>query len=260
MSSLDNLTQALRHASHALTDLVLPQHCAGCGSGHAALCASCARPLHRPAYPVWPRGSPPTAPGSHVSGPPTWYSVAAYQGAVRAALLAHKEEGVFGLTAPLGSALATAALAVAADSRRSTPGAGQPVVLVPVPSMPAAVRRRGRDPTRALALVASRLARARGTPARIAPVLRHRRAVADQAGLSAEGRAANLRGALAVPARWRSLVAGRAVIVVDDVLTTGASAAEAARALAASGADVRGVAVVAATPARRGSEGQARRR
>ena len=68
------------------------------------------------------------------------------------------------------------------------------------------------------------------------------RAVADQAGLSTRDRAANLAGALRATG-----VPGRPVIVVDDVMTTGATLVEAARALAAHGHPVAGAAVVAAT-------------
>jgi len=78
-------------------------------------------------------------------------------------------------------------------------------------------------------------------------VVRVVRRLVDQAGLDARQRVANLDGALAVPHRFVRLVRGREVLVVDDVITTGASIAEVARALRAAGADVIGASVVAAT-------------
>ncbi|WP_369688378.1 ComF family protein [Actinomadura macra] len=81
-----------------------------------------------------------------------------------------------------------------------------------------------------------------------ADALRHTRRVSDQAGLTVSERAANLAGALeAVP---RAKVAGRRVVLVDDVITTGATLAEAARALRAADAEVIGAATLAATQRR----------
>jgi predicted amidophosphoribosyltransferase len=73
--------------------------------------------------------------------------------------------------------------------------------------------------------------------------LGHQRRVADQAGLTAADRATNLSGAL----RVRQDLRGLRVVVVDDVITTGATLAEAARALRAAGAEVPAAAVIAAT-------------
>jgi predicted amidophosphoribosyltransferase len=85
----------------------------------------------------------------------------------------------------------------------------------------------------------------------VVPLLRQRYAVADQAGLDAAGRRANLRGSLAVRAPERAALArsGRPVrlVVCDDVLTTGATAREAQRALEDAGLPVHAVVCVAAT-------------
>ena len=92
---------------------------------------------------------------------------------------------------------------------------------------------------------ALRLARAAAAAGggRAAALLVPARAVADQGGLGAQERAANLAGAL----RVRRPLHGLPVVVVDDVVTTGATLVEAARALREGGAAVRGCAVLAAT-------------
>ncbi len=225
----------------ALLDLVLPVTCAGCGAEATVWCRACADSLHRAPRPAVLDPRP-------AGLPPTW-AVAGYEGAVRAALLAHKEHGVRALAGPLGAALAASVRAAgAAGSRRA-------VVLVPAPSRPAAVRARGRDPTRALAEVAAAVLRSEGVEASVVAALRMSGRARDQAGLGAAARAANLAGAVrAVPARCAALV-GRRVLLVDDVLTTGATLAESARALAAAGAPARAAAVVAATPRRAGERG-----
>ncbi|HEX8972810.1 phosphoribosyltransferase family protein, partial [Oryzihumus sp.] len=80
-----------------------------------------------------------------------------------------------------------------------------------------------------------------------APALALRRRVADQAGLGHRARAANLEHAMAVRGRWQPVVAGATCLVLDDVLTTGATLLEAARALRAGGAAHVAVVTVAAT-------------
>jgi predicted amidophosphoribosyltransferase len=121
------------------------------------------------------------------------------------------------------------------------------VLLVPVPSARHAVRARGQDANRRLARSAARRLSRAGLPCRLAPVLRQGRAVADQAGLGAEQRRANLHRALTVPPYFHAALRGRQLVLVDDLVTTGASLAEAARALRAAGAPPLAAATVAAT-------------
>jgi len=207
-----------------LVDLVLPQACAGCAEPSALLCDACRRALAglRPA-PAVPSPCPP--------GLPRTWAAGTYGGPLRGALLAHKERGRLALAAPLGALLAGAVAAL-----RS------PAVLVPVPSSRSAVRARGHDHALRLARAAAAAGGGRATP-----LLVPARVVADQGGLGAQERADNLAGAL----RVRRPLDGLPVVVVDDVVTTGATLVEAARALREGGAAVRGCAVLAATQRRR---------
>lgn len=166
-------------------------------------------------------------------------------------VVAHKERRVLALRRPLARLLA-AAVAAAAP-------VGQ-VVLVPVPSRPGAARARGHDPTDAVVRETARLLRRQGYDGTHARLLVSRGAVVDQAGLDAAARATNLAGSMFCPAARLRRVAGRRihVVVCDDVLTTGATAREAQRALEAVGLPVAGVATVAAT-LRRGAHWSAGR-
>ncbi|WP_345622004.1 ComF family protein [Streptomyces ziwulingensis] len=212
-----------------LADLVLPAECGGCGRPRSVLCGRCGAVLSG-AAPCRVRPVP------EPSGLPEVYAAARYEDEVRAVLLAHKERGVLALAAPLGAALAGAVRAGLGEQRAR----GAPVLLVPVPSSRRVVRARGHDPARRIALAAAGGLRRSGTPARVVAVLRQRRSVADQSGLGSQQRLANLAGALAVvPGGARLLREGGPVVLVDDLMTTGASLLEAARAVrtAAPGAE-----------------------
>ncbi|MFC4497722.1 ComF family protein [Streptomyces ovatisporus] len=251
-----------RELGDELAGLVLPSACAGCGLPRVReeLCRTCGNALRR-AVPrrVDPRPAPP--------GLPRVYAALPYTGEVRTVLLAHKERGALRLAAPLGRLLAAVVRTAYARTRgpsgaaagtRPLPGAGSragasgspgaPLTLVPVPSARRTVAGRGHDPVRRMALAAARELRRAGVPARVLAVLRHGRAVADQAGLTARQRLANLDGALEmVPDGERLLWEGETVLV-DDLMTTGASLAEAGRAVRIRGPEVTAAAVVAFRP------------
>lgn len=219
-------------------DLVLGSACAVCARPGRALCPSCRAALPRSGAPAWPTPTP--------AGLAVPFAAGAYDGPLRALVNAHKERRAFALARPLGHVLA----AVVADLLHAVVPPAEPsgparVVLVPVPSRPSVVRARGHDPLLRLSRQAAARLRGDGRPAAVHRLLRPARAVRDQAGLDAVHRAANLEGSLR--AVGRSGAPGPGLVVVDDVLTTGATAREAQRALELAGHVVLGIATVAAT-------------
>ncbi|WP_110182696.1 ComF family protein [Nocardioides solisilvae] len=242
---------------HAL-DLVVGSSCVGCGRPGRLLCPSCRRTLPGVAVPVRPDPAPPGL-------APAW-AAGEHDGLLRRLVIDHKEESRFGLGVALGRLLALAVLAAAADGAgvegagvegAGVEGAGaDDVLLVPVPSRPGVARSRGDDPTGRLVRVAARaVAGAAGRRAVVLPVLRSHPGVRDQAGLDAGSRARNLAGTMWVPdgalRRASRRTAGGRVVLCDDVLTTGATAREAQRALEQVGVRVTGIAAVGAVRRRR---------
>ncbi|WP_338677053.1 ComF family protein [Streptomyces sp. SCSIO 30461] len=209
-----------------IAGLVLPVACPGCGRPRTTLCEECVVALTgREPQRVRPCPEP--------VGLPAVFAAAGYEGAVRALLLAHKERGALGLAGLLGGALSGAVAAALAQVPDRVPGESGSVLLVPVPSARHAVRARGQDAARRVAAAAACALRHGGVPARVLPVLRQCRPVADQSGLTARLRLANMAGALGVVPGAERLLEGRTAVLVDDLVTTGASLAEAARALRA---------------------------
>lgn len=217
----------------AAADLIIGASCGGCGRPAITLCESCSGLLTPRPRIVWPRPVP-RALVEPTEVPPVASGV--HEGVLRAALAQYKEEGQFGLLKVLGHFLA-ASVCLAA------PGAG-PVVLVPIPSTRAARLRRGRDPIADLAHSCSKALRSIGLDCSVGQPLVHSRRVADQSGLSARERSANMNGALRMRSTGR--LDGARIVLVDDVLTTGATVAEATRVLSSAGFRPFAVAVIAA--------------
>ncbi len=233
----------------AFRDLVLGGRCVGCHRPGRVLCDHCRAGLDVHPHPAWPTPVPP--------GLVAPWAAAPYDGVVRALVVGHKEDRLLALAGPLGDLLAQAVHAALVDRRAER----TPVLLVPVPSRPSSTRRRGYEPTAALTRAAAARLTSYGVEASCVSLLRTRRGLADQAGLDAAARAANLAGALRVhPDALRRLARRTAaggvrpahLVVCDDVLTTGATAAEAQRALRAVGLPPLAVVAVAATRRRAG--------
>jgi predicted amidophosphoribosyltransferase len=201
--------------------------------------------LPRSGRAAWPTPAPPGL------APP--FAAGVYGGPLRALVIAHKERRAFALARPLGHVLA----GVVADLLLAVaPPGEQPceVALVPVPSRRTVVRARGHDPLLRLTRHAAARLRRNGHRAAVHRLLRPARAVRDQAGLDAEDRAANLAGSLRAAAARPGRRPRPGLVVVDDVITTGATAREAQRALEAAGHTVVGIATVAATRRRSGPD------
>jgi len=228
----------LRDTAAALADLVLPVACLGCATpdAPAGVCPDCRATLAaRPPAPVRPDPAPP--------GLPPCVAAGGYEDPLRALVLGYKEDGRHGLAAFLGTLLARA-VAGAGDS-------GPGLLLVPVPATAAAVRRRHGDHMRRLARHAADALRRCGSPAAVAAPL-HARPRPDFAGLSSTERAAAAAASFAprpgpLAALRRAQAAGARVVLVDDVLTTGATLAAASAVLAGGGVHVPQAAVLAAT-------------
>jgi len=228
----------------AWADLVLGATCVGCGVPGRLLCPPCEAALPCDARPAWPSPTPAGLVAPFAAGP--------YDGTLKELVLGLKERRLLALRRPLGRLLAVSVAAALA-------GADGPVALVPVPSRPSSVRQRALDSTYAVTVTAARTLRASGRDVTAVRLLRTRPGLRDQAGLSAAGRAANLAESMTCPSTALAGLARRLprarVVVCDDVVTTGATAREAQRALQSVGLEVVAIAAVAATQ-RRGSSGR----
>lgn len=215
-------------------DLLFPPHCAACGARGAVLCPSCVATIRAPEVddcarcrrPLPPRvGTDPVGLCAACQADATVHLAglrvaARYEGTVRQAIWQLKYQRQRRLAEPLGDMLAGACADLAPHID----------LIVPVPLHPSRQRQRGFNQA---ALLARRCALRLRLPARV-DVLARVRATPPQVGLGVAARAANVAGAFAV--RTPALVAGRCLLLVDDVCTSGATLAAAAEPLRAAGA------------------------
>lgn len=202
----------------ALLDLLLPPRCPGCGLEGAVLCDACTEPLARrldePAGA--PIGLPVRMPANIVQL--EW--CAAFTGPPRAAIHALKYDGERRLVRPLAEMLA-------ARWRRAGAGGS---VLVPVPVHVARLRDRGFDQA---VLLARALGPMLGLP--VVEAVARQESTRAQHALGQQDRSRNVQHAFACRQDAVASVRGRWVILIDDVVTTGATIASCAEALRRAG-------------------------
>lgn len=198
------------HIIKSLQEIIFPVRCLGCGALGLEICSQCrkfwqpriyrSRSRRKPQFPI--------------------YSSIPYSPIAGKVLLAAKEHGL-----QRADELMVSALSHSLSLCLQEQGIG---FLVPIPSRKSVARLRGRQ-------FISELTREIGSGARVPTreILTHTRIVKDQSKLDAMERGENLEGAL-TSLRYLS---GKAIIV-DDLVTTGATLHEAARALRATGIEV----------------------
>jgi predicted amidophosphoribosyltransferase len=212
-----------------VADLVLGRRCLLCDAIGTALCPACLSAL---------RGHVRDIAGT--SGLPRTTAALAYEDEGRTLVLEYKERGNRGLTPMLGLLLADS---IAPHLPASLSG---PTIVVPVPSHRWSAR--GFDALGGIARAAGPALAARGRPVLVRPWLETVSAYRPLKGLSRAERHRRIEGAFRVPVRVQRHAGrrpGARVIVVDDVLTTGATLGEAVRTLTGAGIPVAGVAVLA---------------
>ena len=234
-----NIGRTASHLARAALDAALPQRCALCAAPSAAccLCDGCAAAL-APGGACCPRCAAPSAAatpcGRCLAHPPAFDAAVAaglYAFPLDHLVLALKRGVDLSIAAALGTVLARAAAAQGAPARVDA--------LVPMPLAAERQRARGMNQAREIARA---VARATGLP--LATGLLRLRHGTPQAALPWRERLRNVRGAFAATRAFEGL----RVALVDDVMTTGATASAAAAALRAAGAARVEAWIVARTP------------
>jgi predicted amidophosphoribosyltransferase len=206
-------------------DLILPLQCGGCGAPATRWCDTCGKELSAAAQ-------QPIVVNPRIDPQIPVFALGRYAGARRQAILAMKERGRGDLVAPLARVLAIGVHRLLVWGMVETP-----LTIVPAPTRRWAARRRGGDPVTKVAMAAV----AGHSDISVVRALRMRGLARDSVGLTTSARERNVAG--------RVLLCNKLprteVVVVDDVVTTGATARESVRVLQSAGARVAAVLTIA---------------
>jgi predicted amidophosphoribosyltransferase len=209
-------------------DLVLPLECGGCGAPSTRWCAACADELaiglDAPRV-VTPRIDPQVP----------VFALGRYAGARRRAIVTMKERGRTDLRAPLSRSLALGIQRLLQWGLLDVP-----LTIVPAPTRAWSARQRGGDPVTRIATLAG----ADHPGITVVRALRMKALARDSAGLDSAARERNISGRVSLTRR--GLPPGGELLLVDDIVTTGATARESVRVLQAAGARVMAVLALAA--------------
>jgi len=194
----------------ALQELIFPVRCLGCSALGLSICSQCRRNWHPHIF----RSTSRIAPHFPI------YSAVSYSPIAGKVLLAAKENGLIQADQLILHALKRALFHCVQDQ-----GIG---ILIPIPSRPSIARLRGRQ-------FVAELSKELTVETRLPTyeILTHTRKVRDQSSLDAKARIKNLTGAM----RAQKYLSGKAILI-DDLVTTGATLHEAARALREKGIEV----------------------
>ena len=198
-------------------DLLFPRQCAGFRTPGEKLCQRCQKQLLSPPFRVTPRVP------VHVPV----YALGTYSDPHRGVILAMKERKNLAVRREIGAVLGAMLLRLEANGELAECSA-----LVPAPTRPSSARDRGGDPVAGVCRFSGRT---------VHNVLRLAEDTPDQGALSEAGRRRNLQGNV-----FLDSVPSGPLVVVDDVVTTGATLQASVEILLAHGADVRGCVVLAA--------------
>jgi ComF family protein len=196
----------------SLIDLIFPSRCAVCDRAGKNLCQECKNLL-------WIEPREFLFSGLHV------YTVTKYSDETSKLLVSLKDKGQFALVAELAQMLRPVI--------ENLPASESISYLVPAPSSPENFSKRGFHP---MLLLAQAVA-SKHPSLKVLNCLRFSRRVKDQVGLTEPERLANLSFSMEL----NQSVTGRVCYLLDDVVTTGATALEAARVLRFGGATLAGV-------------------